>query len=164
MTEAIESVTEPEWWKAHAWTDQRTPALAIVARGDQIRTIGTATYSVRSQGHPESAYPVTENSGRWSCERDFFRATSMTCIHIVAVRYKIGFEESAPAVAESKVVCDSCRSAEVICRSVRHTKSGDVQRYTCRSCGRRFVVRGVSRTGERTRRTSRARWTSTSGG
>lgn len=98
MTEAVAPMTETDWWKAHAWTDQRTPALAIVARGDQIRTLGPQSYSVRSQSHPESAHTVSEVSGRWSCDCDFFGATSMTCIHILAVRYKIGFEESALAL------------------------------------------------------------------
>ncbi len=141
MTEAVEQMGEADWWKAHAWTDQRTPALAIVARGDQIREVAPKTYSVRSQSHPASAYTVAEKSGRWSCACDFFRATSMTCIHIVAVRYKIGFEESDPALAETKVRCDACRSETVTLRGIRHNKSGDVQTYVCKSCGRRFIGR-----------------------
>ena len=141
MSQAIETQSDKERWTLKAWTDQRTPALAIVARGDQIRALGPKAYSVRSQSHPELSYTVTENAGRWSCECDFYSATSMTCIHIVAVRYKVGFEESAPVIAEAKIMCDGCGSAEVTCHSVRHNKSGDVQRYSCASCGRRFVGR-----------------------
>ena len=141
MTEAIESITEPDWWRAHAWADQRTPALAIVARGDQIRALSSETYSVRSQSHPESAHTVSEVSGRWSCDCAFYSATRMTCIHILSVRYKIGFEESAPTPAESKIQCDGCGSEEVTLRGVRHNKSGDAQTYVCKPCGRRFVGR-----------------------
>jgi transposase-like protein len=65
----------------------------------------------------------------------------MNCVHIIAVRYKIGFDESAPSLAEPKVRCDACQSEQVVCRGVRHNKSGDVQRYSCNSCGRRFVGR-----------------------
>ncbi len=110
-------MNESDWWKAHAWTDQRTPALAIVARGDQIRTLGPTSYSVRSQSRPESAYTVTEVSGRWSCECVFFRATLMTCIHIVAVRYKNGFEKSASSVGE--VVCHDLLMRGPTCRDGR---------------------------------------------
>lgn len=127
-----------EWWRSHAWTDQRTQALAIVARGDQIRSIARTTYSVRSQSHPEQAHTVTESGAKWSCGCDFFRATGMVCVHILAVRYKVGFEDTAPAPATPKVVCDACQSAEVVLQGIRHNKSGDIQRYVCKSCGRRF--------------------------
>jgi putative transposase len=141
MEAADKRMTNEERWRSHAWTDQRTPALAIVARGDQILEVGPKTYRVRSQSRPEEAHTVSESSGRWSCGCDFFRATSMTCIHIVAVRYKVGFEEAAPIPAESKVRCDGCGSEQVTLRGVRHNKSGDLQRYLCKSCGRRFVGR-----------------------
>ena len=65
----------------------------------------------------------------------------MSCIHILGVRYKIGFEDSAPVPSERKVVCSSCQSSEIICRGIRHNKSGDVQTYVCKSCGKRFVGR-----------------------
>jgi transposase-like protein len=142
MSEAIESMSPAEWWRAHAWTDQRTPALAIVARGDQIREVAPKTYSVRSQSHPETAHTVTEEAGgKWRCDCQFFAATSMTCVHIVAVRFRNGLQESSPVPVQPRVVCDSCRSSEVICRGIRHNKSGDVQTYVCKSCGRRFVGR-----------------------
>jgi len=130
-----------EWWRSHAWTDQRMPALAIVARGDQIRSLAATTYSVRSQSHPETAYTVAERGSRWSCECDFFAATSMVCVHIVAVRLKNGLEHVGPASAPPTVSCDSCRSGSVIRKGLRHNKSGDVTLYLCSTCGRRFSGR-----------------------
>lgn len=35
------------------WTDMRTPALAIVARGDQIEPVTPSQYKVHSQSHHE---------------------------------------------------------------------------------------------------------------
>lgn len=139
--EAMATMTEPDWWKAHAWTDQRTPALAIVARGDQIATPAVGSYTVCSQSAPGTFHHVAQEGARWACDCPFFSATGMTCIHILSARYKIGFEDSAPMPAERKVVCDSCQSSEVACRGVRHNRSGDVQTYVCRACGRRFVGR-----------------------
>jgi putative transposase len=141
MAEAVEQMSEAEWWRAHSWTDQRTPALAIVARGDQIRKLAKATYSVRSQSHPETAYAVTTQSGRWSCDCPFFSATGMVCVHIFAVRIRDGLQDSGTTPEPTRVVCESCQSVEVICRGIRRNKSGDVQRYVCKSCGVRFVGR-----------------------
>ena len=139
MSGAMESMTESEHWKSLAWTDQRTPALAIVARGDQIRETAPKTYSVRSQSHPDSAYTVTERGGKWRCECAFYSATSMVCIHILAVRFKNGLQDTAPVPAvEKALVCESCQSAKVVSNGVRHNKSGDVPTYLCLSCGHRF--------------------------
>ena len=49
VEEALDAMTEPEWWRAHAWTDQRSPALATVARGDQIRLLSPDMYSVSAR-------------------------------------------------------------------------------------------------------------------
>ena len=124
-----------------AWTDQRTPALAIVARGDQITSTNPDSWTVCSQSRPGSFHHVTRVGAKWSCDCAFSSETGMVCIHVLAVRYKIGFEDSAPTAPEPKTVCASCRSADVILRGVRHNQSGAVQRYLCRACGRRFAGR-----------------------
>jgi putative transposase len=139
MVEAAERMTHEEWWRSHAWTDQRTPALAIVARGDQIREVSRKTYSVRSQSHPETAYSVTEKSGRWRCGCPFYLATSMACVHILSVRFKNGLQDAAPIPAvEESLRCESCGSSTVVANGIRHNKSGDVPTYLCRGCGHRF--------------------------
>ncbi|MGA7861721.1 MAG: DDE-type integrase/transposase/recombinase [Thermoplasmata archaeon] len=141
MSEAVERATDGDRWKLVAWTDQRTPALAIVARGDQIRVLGPATFSVRSQTHPEQAHTVSQGGGRWLCDCGFYSATKLPCVHIVAVRYKVGFEDSAPIPAIPKVTCETCQSALVVSDGVRHNKSGNVPTYLCKTCGRRFAGR-----------------------
>lgn len=142
MTEALESMSTAGWWRSHSWTDQRTPALAIVARGDQIREVGPKTYSVRSQSHPEVAHTVTEEAGRWRCLCPFFSATEMVCVHIVAVRIRNGLQDPGPSPeSPAKLACESCHSTEVVCRGIRRNKSGNVQRYVCRVCRFRFVGR-----------------------
>ncbi|NNN17781.1 MAG: IS1/IS6 family transposase [Thermoplasmata archaeon] len=139
--EALEQMSEPDWWKAHAWTDQRTPALAVVARGDQIRETAPCRYTVCSQSAPGTFHHVAKNGSRWSCDCPFFAATRMSCIHILSVRYRNGLRDSAPSATPSAVVCESCRSTQVVSDGVRHNKSGDVQTYLCRTCGKRFADR-----------------------
>ena len=75
--EATAQMGGADWWKAHAWTDQRTPALAVVARGDQIRVTGPGRYTVCSQSAPGTFHHVSKDGSRWSCDCPFFAATSM---------------------------------------------------------------------------------------
>ena len=123
-----------------AWTDARTPALAIVARGDQIETVAPTEYRVRSQSRPEVVYTVAVVRDRWSCSCPFFAEAGRMCIHVLAVRFKNGFAETA-VKPETQTVCARCRSADVVSNGVRHNKSGAIPRYLCKTCGFRFTGR-----------------------
>lgn len=119
----------------------RTPALAIVARGDQIQTVSPAEYVVRSQSKLDLSYRVTVFRDKWACECQFYRDTKIPCIHIFAVRFREGFKNEAaplPAVGE---VCARCQSGKVISFGKRHNKSGTIARFKCKSCGYRFTGR-----------------------
>jgi putative transposase len=131
------TVGSTEWWNERAWTDQRTPSLAIVARGDQITSTGPNEWTVCSQSQPGSFYHVKKNGAWWLCDCAFFGATGKVCVHILAVRYREGLQDSATAPKE-KPRCDRCKSVDVTPDGVRHNKSGEVARYECRSCGRKF--------------------------
>jgi len=129
-----------EWWNERAWTDQRTPALAIVARGDQISSKQPDAWTVCSQSQPGTFRHVRKEGGRWICDCAFFAATGKVCVHVLAVRYREGLQDAASAPKE-KPRCDRCRSADVAPDGVRRNQSGDVPRYECRSCGRKFSGR-----------------------
>lgn len=68
------------------WKDQRTPALAIVARGDQIEERGEASFVIKSQSTPGKLYAVSIGKEP-SCECDHFRTIGRACIHVLAARY-----------------------------------------------------------------------------
>ncbi len=138
MEQARETMTETQRWNLMEWTDQRTPALAIVGRGDQIRVLSPIHFSVCSQSEPGTFHNVLTDGPRWSCDCAFFSATKKTCVHIVSVRFRQGLQESAPN-HEEKVACDRCQSPSVIRYGVRHNKSGDVPTYLCQTCGKRFA-------------------------
>lgn len=121
-----------------AWTDSRTPALAIVARGDQIETISTAEFKVRSQSRPDELYTVSVLRNRWSCTCPFSRESDgRACIHILAVKFRSGLQEKAPTV-EAGPTCDRCHSSDVIRSGHRLNKSGAVRRFRCETCGSYF--------------------------
>lgn len=131
---------EAAHWNSIAWGDQRTPALAIVARGDQIRAVAPGSFSVCAQENPGSFYHVRKEGARWECDCPFFSATKKVCVHVLAVRFREGLQDSAPT-HEDSIRCDRCRSPSVIRNGLRHNKSGDVPTYLCRSCGKRFAGR-----------------------
>lgn len=122
------------------WPNPRTPALAIVARGDQIEERGPTNFVVRSQSRPDRRYQVQSRHDRWSCTCAFFRDSSRRCIHILAVRFQTGLEaRSAPETPAAE--CPNCRSEDVIHFGRRRNKCGVAARYLCKTCGRRFVDR-----------------------
>jgi putative transposase len=123
------------------WQDERTPALAIVARGDQIETISPTEYVVRSQSRLDVKYRVTVFRDRWECECPFYSETKIACIHIFAVRFREGFKAdlSTPKIITNP--CARCQSGNVISFGKRHNKSGTIARYLCKACGYRFTGR-----------------------
>ncbi|MBI2078191.1 MAG: transposase [Euryarchaeota archaeon] len=69
------------------WKDSKTPALAIVARGDQITCQSAIRFTVRSQSAPDKTYSVVVEAERSECNCAFHGEHKMDCIHILAVRY-----------------------------------------------------------------------------
>jgi putative transposase len=120
------------------WTDSRSPALAIVARGDQIEARSPTEFSVRSQSRPEVSYMVSVTRNRWTCTCQFFtEGGGRSCIHVLAVKFRSGLQEKAPAV-EAGPECEKCHSSDVILSGRRLNKSGAVRRFRCKTCGAYF--------------------------
>jgi len=121
-----------------AWTDSRTPALAIVARGDQIETVSQAEYKVRSQSRPGEVYTVSVQRKLWSCTCRFcIEGKGRACIHILATKFRLGLQEKAPEVSEEPS-CENCHSSDILSAGPRRNKSGVVRRFKCRTCGAFF--------------------------
>jgi transposase-like protein len=125
------------------WADQRIPALAIVARGDQIRPVSPVRFEVRSQSRPDRRYAILIRQDRWTCSCAFFRSTRRACIHILAVRFREKLAEPAARNA-APLECPRCGAPRTIHFGRRHNRRGTVGRYLCKTCGARFT----SRTGE----------------
>ena len=123
------------------WTDSRTPALAIVARGDQIQTTAPAEYVVRSQSRPDVSYKVTVLRERWSCECPFYAEAKQSCVHILSVRFREGFKTGPVVAPPTNPGCERCHSGDVILSGKRRNKSGVVGRFLCKTCGFRFTGR-----------------------
>lgn len=117
--------------------------LAILARGSQIVRLNGLRYKVRSQAG-NGAYLVSmSNSHEWMCECPDFQHRHVICKHIHSVMYSLHLRDritsqNLGSVSNAFTICKKCGSEGLVKNSIRHNKSGDVQRYSCKACGYRF--------------------------
>jgi len=123
------------------WQDQKTPALAIVARGDQIKTIiPNNKYTVQSQSNPENYYAIHHyEDNKWVCSCMHHQATKRDCIHILSVKFQQSLKETKNNILETNLKCEKCNSTNIVKNGKRKNKSGVINRYLCKDCGFRFT-------------------------
>jgi len=113
------------------------------AKKNQITRIDSMTYKVLSQsGNGEYAVCLSEDEWRCECPDHHFRGVK--CKHIWAVEFSLKMREQ---VKQSLVIqpldsltCVFCGSDKIVRDAKRHNKYGDIQRYLCRACGKRFSI------------------------
>jgi transposase-like protein len=88
-------------------------------------------------------YDVTKRKvGGWLCTCPDFIHRNVQCKHIWAVQ----FSQAVRREVEARVIepisfdaCIFCKSPEII-KWMRHSLYGDIQRFSCKSCGKSFTV------------------------
>jgi len=116
---------------------------AIAKLEGQIKRIDEDFYLVKSQsGNGE--YAVTKVDGEWLCQCPDNQYRKVKCKHIHAILFSKSIRAE---VAVSRIIpelnihsCQYCGSESIVKDSVRHNKSGDIQRYLCKKCGKRFSI------------------------
>lgn len=124
--------------KMNTWKDQQTPALAIVARGDQITPNNNHSFTVKSQSKPGTIYQIQKHGKGYTCTCGHYQQTQ-TCIHVIAVKFRIDLQQSNKDIMQNKPTCDHCKSNNVVQNGKRNNKSGIINRYLCKDCGHRFT-------------------------
>jgi transposase-like protein len=123
---------------------RETRGLAIAKdRENQINRVDVVTYRVLSQsGNGE--YAVCLSKDDWRCECPDHRFRGVKCKHIWAAEFSLKMREQ---VAQSLVIqpldsltCVFCSSEKMVKDAKRHNKYGDIQRYLCKACGKRFSI------------------------
>jgi transposase-like protein len=118
----------------------------IAEKPNQITRIRERFYRVVSQsGH--GAYDVrkarmNETIG-WICSCPDFVYRQVKCKHIWAVEFSAKLRELVkPRVIEPIDVhgCIYCKSDRLIKWGVRHNKYGNIQKFSCKACGRFFTI------------------------
>jgi transposase-like protein len=118
---------------------------AIAEKSNQIVRYDERFYKVASQnGH--GMYDVTRTKAfaiGWICTCPDFTYRQVKCKHIWAVEISLKLREAVqPRVIEpiSFEACIYCKSQNLIKWGVRHNKYGDIQKFSCKTCGKFFTV------------------------
>ena len=116
---------------------------AIVDKSNQIIRYDERFYKVASQsGH--GMYDVTKRKvGGWLCSCPDFRFRNVLCKHIWAVQISLTVRKEVEARVIEPISfedCIFCKSPSIIKWGVRHNKYGDIQKFSCKSCGKFFTV------------------------
>jgi len=110
---------------------------------NHIQRVNNLSYNVLSQ-NGNGNYLVSQTEDGWSCECPDHRFRGVKCKHIFAVEFSIALREQ---VSNNLVIqplnpqiCPYCQSEEIAKRGVRHNSYGDIQRFSCKVCGKWFVI------------------------
>jgi putative transposase len=113
-----------------------------IAKADgQVKRIDEHSYKVKSQTS-DNEYDVlnTELGFICSCCDHVYRGVK--CKHIYAVQFSLELrkkvESSIVIQPVNSLACRYCNSDKVVKKAIRHNKYGDIQRYLCKVCGKRF--------------------------
>ena len=125
-------------------TTTREQRREVIAKlNGQIKRVDDCMYSVKSQSN-HGEYCVSKVDGQWICECPDNKYRQVKCKHIFAVEFSLSIRAE---VAISRVIpelnvqnCQCCGSSNIVKNSIRHNKHGDIQRYLCKSCGKRFSI------------------------
>ncbi|HEV2119435.1 MAG TPA: DDE-type integrase/transposase/recombinase [Candidatus Bathyarchaeia archaeon] len=109
-----------------------------------VRRLNEYQYKVHSQ-RLNAEYDVVQTEGGWFCSCPDRAYRMIKCKHIRAVELSFIFRKivsSAPLVIEPVSVthCPSCNSEKIVKHGVRHNQSGDIQRWSCKDCGKWFTI------------------------
>jgi len=116
----------------------------IAEKPNQIMRLSERFYKVASQ-NGNGVYDVTKKkeSAAWLCTCPDFQYRNLRCKHIWAVQISFAVRQRVEAhVIEplSFEACIYCRSTSIIRWGLRHNQYGDIQKFSCKSCGRFFTV------------------------
>ena len=121
--------------------------LAILSMGSQIKRIDASTYRVKSQSG-NGWYLVVRQGLEWKCQCPDHVYRNTVCKHIHAVHFSqtlrrkvtsenLGLEQ----ITNTETLCKKCGSTNIIKQGIRKNKNGNAQRFLCKECGCKFVVK-----------------------
>jgi len=137
---------------------RQVKAVDIISDGIQIKRKNKLHYRVQSQSEDGIWYDVIKRyghnkgghqEGEWTCNCLDFIYRHIICKHCYAVTLwkqqdkKVVTQDVLPPILPiSNEInnCIKCKSESLIKCGIRHNKSGDIQRYRCKSCNHKFIV------------------------
>ncbi len=115
----------------------------IVNKSNQITRVDENTYKVKSQSS-DNEYDVIFTEKCWICSCPDYANRHINCKHILAVeislelRKTVASEIIIPQINVSS--CPQCQSELIVRDGLRHNRYGDIQRFSCKNCFKRFTI------------------------
>jgi transposase-like protein len=119
-------------------------AYKITWQEGAIKRLDENTYQVKSQSN-NGSYVVLSTEFGWKCACPDHQYRHAKCKHIIAVEYSLELRHEVEQVVIKTVKpidtlsCVVCKSGRVIKFGMRKNRYGNVQRYKCEDCGKRFT-------------------------
>jgi transposase-like protein len=117
----------------------------IAEQPNQIQRLDERNYKVASQSG-QGMYDVVRSENyamRWICNCPDWLYRQVKCKHIWAVEFSLALrnkvKQSVVIEPLSPSLCPYCTATRLVRHGLRHNKYGDLQRFSCRSCGKRFT-------------------------
>jgi transposase-like protein len=108
---------------------------------DAIKRIDDFTYVVKSQSNSGS-YNIHSTELGWKCDCADHTNRGVKCKHIFTIEFSFALREQVKKdiVIQpiTSVVCRYCNSDSIVKKAIRRNKYGNIQRYLCKECGKRF--------------------------
>jgi len=109
----------------------------------QIERQNEYTYRVHSQSG-NGSYNVQRMELGWSCSCPDYIYRGVKCKHIYAVEISLKLRQAVQTRVIEPITsiesCIHCTSDRLIKWGIRHNKYGDIQKFSCKSCGKYFTV------------------------
>jgi transposase-like protein len=118
---------------------------AIAEKPNQIVRLDDRFYKVNSQSG-NGTYNVIKKkeSTGWLCDCPDFVHRNIQCKHVWAVQFSLAVRREVEARVIEPITdihaCLFCKSESIIKWGLRHNKYGDIQRFSCKSCGKSFTI------------------------
>ncbi|MCW4029930.1 MAG: IS6 family transposase [Candidatus Bathyarchaeota archaeon] len=124
-------------------TTREERGQTIANTNGQVTRIDELLYIVKSQsGNGE--YTINKIDGEWFCDCPDNTYRHTTCKHIHAVKFSLTIRAEVKVnrvIPEVNVhTCQYCNSENIVKNAIRHNQNGDIQRYLCKTCGKRFSI------------------------
>jgi putative transposase len=113
----------------------------IAQTQDQVTRLDDSIYKVHSQTS-RSIYEIVSTERGWACQCADHRFRGVKCKHIWAVEFSFAIRKEVVKTIEPVKVegCLCCGSLQIVKDGIRHNKSGAIQIFNCKSCGRYFTI------------------------
>lgn len=117
----------------------------MAEKPNQILRLADRFYKVNSQnGHRMYDVIKKKESTGWLCTCLDFEFRHVQCKHIWAVQFSLKLRQQVEARVIEAITdihaCLFCKSEKIIKWGVLHNKYGDIQKLSCKSCGKFFTV------------------------